>query len=222
MKTQCIIFVLKNDEFFLIENINKLVELQTDYDLYFVTRESKDRTSQILKFNHFVNIELSYDPGYYEALKSGFEFIKNLKYQIWIEFGECGRIELDEIKRLNEINKDYNYEKSVIFASRYIKNKKNKKRKLYIWFLVNIKIADPYTRFKIYNSSSFLLIKNLFHCKIHPQDFLNLLYKQQDFIEVSTKCEKEKFSVTNFSEKFQLFIFSFLILPFIKKFGRYK
>ena len=220
---QCIIFVLKNDEDFLSENIGKILNLEKKYDLYFVVRESKDRTSEILKINNFVNIELTYDPGYYDSLRVGFEFVKNMKYISWIEFGETKNISIDEINKLNNINEDYDFEKSVIFASRYYTNKRSKKRKFYIYLSIFKKVIDPYSRLRIYNESTFELLKKEFDFKIDPTHFLNLLYKKPNYIEVKTICKKNKITNkrlrTHTSIKFQLFIYSIFVLPFIKRFG---
>ena len=64
MKNQAIIFILKNNETFLTENINQILELKEEFDLYFVSRLSQDRTNKILKFNNLLNIELTYMSGH--------------------------------------------------------------------------------------------------------------------------------------------------------------
>ncbi|MBD5423148.1 MAG: hypothetical protein HDR43_01475 [Mycoplasma sp.] len=223
MKNQCIIFVLKDHEKWLTNNIEKIVKLSYEFDIYFVTRIFNDRINQIIKSNNFVNIPLSYDSGYYDALCSGFEFIQNLKYRIWVEFGEFDRINLDEVEKLNSINKDYDYEKSIIFCSKYIKKHRPKRYKKYIYFSIGKKIYDPYSRFKIYNDSSFDAIKHLFQYKMDPQNFLNLLYKKPNFIEVRIKSKKVKLNHELFwkkvRNKFKLYIYAIFILPYIKRNG---
>lgn len=221
MKNQAIIFILKNNEIFLTENINQILELQKEFDLYFVSRLSQDRTNKILKFNNLLNIELTYDPGYYEALKTGFEFISPLKYSLVIEFGEIEKIDLNEIKRLNDVNKEYNFQNSIVFASRYKNIKSKKKKKLFIYLLLKIKIVDPYSRFKIYNKSSLSYIKEAFQYNMYPQNLIYLLYKRPNFIDVKTKYEYKKQKPIDFKKQFirkcRFNLYVFFILPFIMK-----
>lgn len=217
-KYHCIIFVLKNNENFLTENLNNLIDLSNKFDLIFVTRESKDRTNQILKLNNFFNISFSYDSGYYEALKAGFEFAKNFKYTSWIEFGDIEKINLSEIEKLSDINKEFDYKKSIIFASTY--SKKPRRNKILISIFLGKKISDPYSKLRIYNENTFEMLKSTFDYKLYPEYFINLLYKKPDFVEVKTKCNKEKRSWAKFRSNLILktkFIFYLIfVIPFIK------
>lgn len=222
-KRQCIIFILKDEEYWLIKNIEKIIDLKQEFDVFFVTRESEkqDRINQVLKLNNLVNIALSYDPGYYEALRAGFEFVQNLKYQSWIEFGECQNISLNEIKKLNSINKDYELNKSVIFASKFTNKKKPKKYKKYIYLSTHKKISDPYSRFRIYNYHVFEMMKFTFSYKMNPQNFVSLLSKKQNFIEVKVRTKKTKKDFELIWKllkmKSKLFIYTFFILSFSRK-----
>ena len=225
MKDKCIIFVLKNNEKFLTTNIEKIILLSHEFDLYFVVRESKDRTSLILKSNGFISIDLSFDSGYFEALKAGFEFVKKLNYKTWVEFGEPDSIKIDEILRFNAINTESKMEKPILFASK-IKRKSIvpfKRAKFYILLSIGKLLNDPYTKFRFYNEKAIRLIKTTFDCKIHPHDFVNLIYKVNDFIEIKVQPEKNKISKEAKKEmrisKFNNFIFSLFITPFIKRFG---
>lgn len=225
-KKQCIIFILKDEEYWLIKNIEKIIDLKKEFDVFFVTRESEkqDRINQILKLNNLINIPLSYDPGYYEALRTGFEFVQNLKYHSWIEFGECANISLNEIKKLNSINKDYELQKSIIFAARFMKKNKRRKYKKYIYLATHKKVSDPYSRFRIYNHQVFDTMKFTFSYKMHPQNFISLLSKipkKQNCIEVKVKTKKGKKDFALFwkqiKQKTKLFIFIFFILTFTRK-----
>lgn len=222
-KRQCIIFVLKNEEYWLIKNIEKIIDLGKEFDLFFVIRESEkqDRIIQVLKLNNLISIPLSYDSGYYEALRTGFEFVQNLKYNSWIEFGECDKINLNEIKKLNSINKDYELEKSIIFCSRYSKKNRKRRYKKYIYLATGKKISDPYSRFRIYNYHVFEAMKYTFSYKMQPQNFVSLLSKKRDFIEVRVKSKKIKkdFRILwkQIKTRFKLFIYTIFFLGFNKK-----
>ena len=223
MKKQCIIFVLKNHEEWLIKNIEKILKFRENFDLYFVTRVQSDHVDRLLKNHNLVNIPLSYDPGYYSALCAGFQFVQNLKYHTWIEFGECDLISLDEINKFNTINQDYNLEKSVIFGSRFTKFNKFKKNKKYILFSIGKKIYDPYTKFRIYNENAFEAMKYLFQFNMSPQNFLNLIYKKPNYIEVKIKSYKRQYDFKHFLKKieikFKLYIYALFVLPYIKRNG---
>ena len=223
MKNQCIIFVLDNHEEWLIKNIERILKFKESFDLYFVTRIQSDHIDRILKMNKLPNISLSYDPGYYNALCAGFEFVQNLKYHTWIEFGECNLIDLDEINKLNTINQDYNYEKSIVFASRFTKFNNFKKNKKYILFSIGKKVYDPYTKFRIYNENSFDIMKYLFGFNMNPQNFLNLIYKKPNYIEVKIKSFNRDYSLKNLRQKiemkFKLYIYAIFVLPYIKRNG---
>ncbi len=222
MRSECIIFVIKNEYDFLTMNLNNLNELKSIYDLYFVTRTQNDAINQFLKLNKFVNIELSYDPGYYEALKAGIDFVKTMDYKTWIEFGECGNISLSEIYRLDEINRDYNFDKSIIIASKYFSphKKRGKRTKKYIKFITGVKISDPYSRFKIYNSSSFDAVKLKFNSKIQPYNLINFLMKDDNYIEVQTMAKRNMLSIKKMIGKFKLFFYLFFIVLYIKRYEK--
>ena len=57
MKKQCIIFVLKNHEEWLIKNIEKILKFRENFDLYFVTRVQSDHVDRLLKNHNLVNIK---------------------------------------------------------------------------------------------------------------------------------------------------------------------
>lgn len=186
MKKQCIIFVIKNDEKFLIDNINYIYDLLNDFDLFFIIRQTCDRTEEILKSNNFFFIKMPYDSGYYEALSMGFEYIEKYNYETIIEFGEMNNISLSEIDRLFNIYKNNNL--AVIFGSKHLKNNYSLKikfgfikkilrlPKLFIYLSIWIKINDPYTRIKIYDRNSVKCIKSCLDYKIEPYNFIILLY----------------------------------------------
>lgn len=229
MKKACVLFILKNDENFLLKNIESIEKLNEIFDLYFIVRESRDRTIDLLKSNHLNLFEMSYDSGYSEALRIGFEVIKKYSYESIIEFGESTNIDLDEIFKLYEIHIKSN--KKIVFASKYKKDVSRKskklftkvhfKPKLYILFSICAKVNDPYSKFRIYNKESMRCIRTCFDLKINDANFIMLLYLQRKkYIEVGIKYfknnkinKKEKFTI-----KSNTYIYTLFITLFVKRF----
>lgn len=124
VKNKCILFILHNDEKSLIKNMETIYKLKNDFDLFFVVRESKDQTIELLKSNKFNIIHMPYDSGYNEALTIGLDFIQKYNYKSVIEFGDMKSIPINEIERLYQIFCDS--KKNIVFGSR-MQNKKNNK-----------------------------------------------------------------------------------------------
>ena len=131
-------------------------------------------------------------------------------------------LEIATILKVNpKIIKEYNFQNSIIFASRYKNIKSKKKKKLFIYLLLKIKVIDPYSRFKIYNKSSLSYIKDVFQYNMYPQNLIYLLYKQPNFIEVKTKYKNKKQTLIDLKKQFvrkcRFNLYLFFILPFIMK-----
>lgn len=229
MKKVCVLFILKNDENFLLKNIEKIEKIKETMDLYFIVRESKDRTKELIRGNGLNLLEMAYDSGYSQALRLGFEYLKKYNYESVIEFGESTNIDLDEILKFYKIHLDN--DKKIVFASRYIKKYNIHKRsfltkirckpKLYIFFSIFSKVNDPYVKFRIYNNDCLRCIRTCFDYKINNANFIMLLYLQKkQYIEVGVeyfrKNKKNKKEI--FVNKTNTYIYTVFITTFVKRF----
>ena len=220
-KKQCILFIIKNDEKFLINNIDEILQLKKENNIVFVVRESIDRSIEILENNNFVFIDLAFDSGYEEALKAGFEFIDKYNYETVIEFDSASGLSIQQLHKINEINKDYKKEKQVIFISKM--NKVRKNFKWYIYLSVFKKINDPYSKLRLYNRQALKCIRKCFAYKMYAYNFILLIFlMNQSSIEIKTKHFNKKSTWAQkkqtFNTHFETFIYTIFITPFIKKF----
>lgn len=220
-KDKCILFILKNDEKFLVKNLEEIYELSNLFDLFFIVRDDEDLTIDVLRSNNFNYIHIPYDSGYNEALSIGLEFVQKINYECVIEFGQIKNTPLSEIFRLYNIYKQDS--KKIVFGSRMSNCKFEylKKGKIYIWLAIFRKVYDPYSKFKIYNKDSLRCIRTCFDNKLEPYNFIQLLYLNKDnFKEVKINYKKRNEDVfyKKISVKFSTYIYTLFITPFIKRF----
>lgn len=223
-KNSCVLFILKNDEKFLIDNIEKLHCLSENFDILFVIRESKDHSIEILNSNNFHFIDLAYDSGYVEALATGLEFIYKFNYETIIEFGEIGNVSIEEIPKLYNVHKSNDNKIVFVHQKNKKSNKSLPKMKLFILMTTLLKIKDPYKRIKVFDKEILKCIRVCFDNKMEPYNFILLLYlNKNNFIDVGIFFDRKtklKYKQILFilSNRFSTLVYTLLITPFIKKF----